>query len=70
MGTRFTVPIRNAPATQRGRLARFTLAELLVTVGVLGLLVLLFTQLLEQRRNDYDAWPQTNGRRLTSATAP
>jgi hypothetical protein len=43
-GTGF-VPSGNA-LKQRGRSGGFTLAELLVTVGVLALLVLLFTQLL------------------------
>src|SRR6266496_5595065 len=43
-GTGF-VPSGNA-LKQRGRSRGFTLAELLVTVGVLVLLVLLFTQLL------------------------
>ena len=47
---------------------RFTLAELVVTVGVLVLLVLLAHAAFQKRSNRHHSRPQTNGRRLTSAT--
>ena len=50
--------------------AAFTLAELLVSVGVLVLLVLLATQLLNSAATVTNSGSQTNGRRLTSTTAP
>ena len=59
------------PATTVARDRRaFTLAELLVSVGVLAVLVLLFTQLLNSAATITTPRPQTNGCRLTSTTAP
>jgi hypothetical protein len=63
-----TTPQATRLPLQRCREAGFTLAELLVSVGVLLLVVLLATQLLNSASNHYDLGSQANGRGLTSAT--
>ena len=50
---------------QRRSAAAFTLAELVITVGVLGAPCFPFHAASEQRRNCYDSRSQANGRGFT-----